>query len=360
MILFNHKKGIIEIQLNWIFILIVGAIILLFFIFVSKSITTSAEVKTSEKILTNIDAILIGSSTTEKTASKIDIPKPDISYTCFADENACSPDYGCTSGFAYKKTGKKIDTSSLVIFSPEQITSSSLITWTQDWQVPFKVMNFLFLSRPDVKYILVADENNVLANELGELFKDNEFITVLKTNDITSQIINENDYWIRIVFFNQINPTTQNFDKLQAMHVDAAVVDENTQTITFYPIKQEKKLSKNNYYSQPLPYIDKISLLGAIFSEQPEHYVCNMNKALLRYHKVYDTIKTRAALIAQNIVTPAADKSACAFFYEGIDVSFTQPPSLNDGISAANIKTIISTLEEQNKNAIINSCPRIY
>ncbi len=354
MVIYN-KKGVIEIQLNWIFILIVGAIILLFFIFVSKSIAKSAEVKTSEKILTNIDAILTGSSTTEKTASKIDIPKTDIRYSCFADENACSPNYGCTSNFAYAKTGKKIDTSSLVIFSPEQITTSSLITWTQDWLVPFKVMNFLFLSRSDIKYILVADENNALANELHELFQDNEFINVIKTDDITSQIINENDYWIRIVFFDSVNPTTLSFDKIQADHVDAVVIDE---TVTFYPIKQEKKVSKTNYYNQPFHYIDKISILGAIFSEQPEHYVCNMNKALLRYYKLYDTIKTRAALLIQD--TAATDKSSCAVFYEGIWEEFIQAPLFNDDSSASKIKDIISNLEEQNKNALINSCPRIY
>lgn len=354
----KHKKGVIEVQLNWIFILIVGAIILLFFVFVSKSITKSAEVKTSQKILTNIDALLTGTSTTEKTASRLEIPKTDITYTCFVDEGACSPQYGCTSGFEYTKTGKAIDTSSLVIFSPEKISGPSLITWTQDWQFPFKVMNVMFLSRPDIKYILVAEDEDALANEIQELFADNEFLEVMriKKSDLLAAVIDQNDYWIRIVYFDGIVPSSK-LELIKAKHLDAIVIDQENSKVTFQDLKQATK-----WYNIPLPYVDAISLVGAIVSESPEHYVCNMNKALIRYQKVYDLIKKRSEKISQEI-NGNPDKSSCAFFYQ---LSWKELggagslPLLTDDNYMDDITQFAVEIEEQNRNALINSCPRIY
>lgn len=362
MVLRYHKKGVIEVQLNWIFILIVGAIILLFFVFISKSITKSAEIKTSQKILTNIDALLTSTSTTEKTVSRLDIPKADIAYTCFADEGACSPDYGCTSGFEYTKTGKTIDTSSLVIFSPNKINGPSLITWTLDWQVPFKVMNVMLLSSPDIKYILVGEDDDALANEVKELLADNEFLEVisLKDSDLSGVTIDQNDYWIRIVYFEGGEAPSKQ-ELIKAKHVDAVVIDQDNKQVTFYDSKKTTK-----FYNTPLPYLDKLSLLGAIFSENPEHYVCNMNKALLRYQKVYDLIKERSAKLTASInginAMPAdfPDKSSCSFFYQLDWKWLGAAPLLTDGVSAGIIDAIAVEIEEQNRNALINSCPRIY
>ena len=56
------KKAIIEVQLNWIYILIVGAIILVFFVVVAKKYAANAELKISSQILENLDTTVISAT----------------------------------------------------------------------------------------------------------------------------------------------------------------------------------------------------------------------------------------------------------------------------------------------------------
>jgi len=54
------KKGVIEVQFNWIFILIIGAIILFFFFSIVKTQKTVSEKKISTTVRRDIRAILTG------------------------------------------------------------------------------------------------------------------------------------------------------------------------------------------------------------------------------------------------------------------------------------------------------------
>lgn len=370
----KKKKGAIEVQLNWVFILVVGAVILIFFVFLSKGITKSSEVKTSEKILSNVDAILAGTSTTSKSSNLIEIPRTDLTYTCFAG-NACSPNYGCTSEFEYTKTGKTIDMSSRVVFSPETINSDFLILWTQDWSIPFRVTNFMFLSRPDIKYILVAQSDNALANKVQELMEENEFLkkNIIRSNDavtLSSLNINQNDYWIRIIYFNpaSVGSTTPSIPPaapatIKAGHVDSIVVSESVSApesgnVAFHDFK-----SVQSYPQQTYPFIDVLSLVGAVFSEVPEHYNCNMNKALFRYHKVHDVIKERTLsyLIPETNPTTNPVKGNCNYFYTAITFNeIIESPHLLNQNFINYLENLKQELEAQNTNALLGSCPRLY
>ena len=65
------KRAAIEVQFNWIFILIIGGIILMFFFGIVKSQKTVSEKKISGTVRRDMRAILTGSGISAGTASLI-------------------------------------------------------------------------------------------------------------------------------------------------------------------------------------------------------------------------------------------------------------------------------------------------
>ena len=76
------KKGFIEIQFNWIFILVVGTIILIFFIMLIAKQKDVSEERVNKKILTYIDGILTGTEVRKKVTNTVDIPNIELEFGC--------------------------------------------------------------------------------------------------------------------------------------------------------------------------------------------------------------------------------------------------------------------------------------
>ena len=65
------KKGVIEIQFNWIFILVAGSLILLFFFGIIRWAQTSSTESSSTTISNYIDSLLTGAAVTRKTVNEV-------------------------------------------------------------------------------------------------------------------------------------------------------------------------------------------------------------------------------------------------------------------------------------------------
>ena len=138
-----NKKAMIEIQFHWIFILIVGAVILLFFATMIYRQKTVSETGISADVLVNLESIISGSMISTKTLNLLDIPKgTEISYK------------DCNQ---YEVGPYNKQTGTIVMFAPKKIAGRKLVTWALDWNVPYRVTNFLYLTSDDVRYILVDD-----------------------------------------------------------------------------------------------------------------------------------------------------------------------------------------------------------
>src|SRR3989338_6564442 len=142
-----YKKGVIEVQFNWVFIIIIGAVILAFFVSMSMKQKGASEEKLSITIAEHMKTILTSAEVTERSVNLITVPNKDITYECGTGFSVSS-----MASFNPK-----------IIFAPSPLKSQSqkLITWSLDWNVPFRVTNFLYLTSPDILYILVHDFGNV-------------------------------------------------------------------------------------------------------------------------------------------------------------------------------------------------------
>ena len=158
MLTLYKKKGVIEVQFNWIFTLIVGALILALFSSIIIKQKSSSENTISATLLTNLETILVGAKISTGTINVIDMPKTNIEFSC----NQYS------QGNAQKQIRDK------VIFSPNLLKGKQLITWALEWKVPFKITNFLYVTSPEVRYILIGTDstfkiiNSTIPNEINK------------------------------------------------------------------------------------------------------------------------------------------------------------------------------------------------
>src|SRR3989338_4798058 len=152
------KKGAIEVQFNWVMILIMGALILIVFFSVSQRQKTISEQRISDKSLSQLNIVLAGSKVSADTANIVSVPKNEIQFSC--DLATCTK-YGCLSNFKIKgmnQAGKTYNVNP--VFSPSSLKGEAVTLWALDWSIPYRVSNLVYITNPEVRYIIVFNETN--------------------------------------------------------------------------------------------------------------------------------------------------------------------------------------------------------
>ncbi|MFH1439784.1 MAG: hypothetical protein ABIG89_04405 [Candidatus Woesearchaeota archaeon] len=357
------KRGDIEVQFNWIFIFIVGTIILLFFVSAGKTYLHNSEIKLASRIMFDLDSIMRGATASTKSATKLEIPKLEMRFTCFPD---CSEE-GCSSDFSMGDTGVNKQTPHQVIFTSEHIESDYLITWSLDWTVPFKVGNLLYLTSPAIKYVLVYNDpvSEAFANKVYNLMLDNEFLTVeIKAHDEFADVADLGHEKIRFVFFYQFGKDDIKVDPelFEKGDFDVVVLEPVFEGNAMFFTKDEVKNGVNYATVLKYGYYGKETLMGAIFSENADFYKCSMEKSFNHLNRLFDIYRERASYLSQHVLDNPK-YSHCSQIYEGF-ASLPKTPIKYLGQFTANnliaLKNINDIAANTNQNAVLNSCPKLY
>lgn len=332
------NKAQFEIQFNWIFVLAVGAIILIFFSVVMLKQKSASEQTTNLFVLKNLEAIMAGAEVSAGTVNFVDMPKIEVNFEC--------------NRYSIGDASKRFEIMS--VFTPSKIKSNKMITWTLAWNVPYRVTNFLYLTSPNIRYVLIGE--NELAVSVNKTMPKELNKELIRFSDINN-IKNKNDAQVRFIFFN-INPVLPNeFIKMSDKDVSALKVtgdDENTGTIEFY--KKEGTIFTNKKTSY---YLKEPSLIGAVFTDNIEMYECVMKNAFKKLNIVTEVYKKKIEDL-RNIYTSQGDRCAAYYDLQYINtISSAASPNFNfPQISAIDTNSIL--LENQNKQAQLYSCALIY
>ena len=171
-----------QIEFNWIFIIIAGAIILTFFVTFAFKYKSVQEEKLSVDLLINLDKALYNlQASPYATFDIIDIPK-DLQITCND-----------------LKIGDRSYSNNNLIFSPENLKDKIYIYFKQ-FNFPFKVDNFYYIISPGNNFYLVYNQNDQkakeftedLINNLPEKFKNNIKISTIRKPNAKNIFINTN------------------------------------------------------------------------------------------------------------------------------------------------------------------------
>jgi len=352
------KKGMIEVQINWLFILIAGAVILLVaFSFVTK-LRASSKIQIADSLVKDIEAIATGAQIAKGGAQTIPIPKVNIQFGCSKE---------CTCGFRVGPAEKSFKEK--LFFAPDNLEDIEIIFLSLAWKVPFRIDNFLFATNKFVKYYVVHDKNDAQAQRMVDVFKKKlpkgmkiDYIAQSDVSKLDSTAFDE-------VKFMYLYTPDLTVGQLDAALSKFAKVDYNVvhvgfnNDVTFFDKKNKKKAGLRNPVSAG--YLGDTALFGALFADDSNMYVCNMQKALIRMGNIAKVYSQRAGLLAD-----AADAGGrighCAGYADSVllldslsSEAFTAAGTADPG-AVGSLVSSVAMLEQQNNQKLLESCPLLY
>jgi hypothetical protein len=359
----KSNKGQMEVQFSWIFVAIVGAIILAFFVSIAVTQKKSAERESGITFLTEFDKALTGISVVEgNTLLFEDIPA-NLKYDCTS---------GCDCGAyvaASRAQAKEVfSMADKVLFSPDSFRGEALVAWSKEWIFPFRVTNFIFLTSPQVKYLI---EDTARGKEIFEqlppqfIEKDQQRKKALDKQlfdpeqgiqDITG------NYKAKFVFFEKdpsayVIPTAL----VNLPNADVAAIKVDGSSISFYQ-KDKQGTGAKFALKETSSLFGEATLYGALFAEDFDEFACMMDRAFTALSVVSRTYEEKIYNYSQQDVLK---ERGCSPYYGGELIasirSYSENADFKEGI--ANVQEILSaaqTFSVQNENILREGCPQIY
>jgi len=304
----NEKKAFVEVQFNWIFILVAGGLILFFFISLISKQSKIAETSSNIDSLEYIDKILSGTSMEVGTTRNITINNLNVKVT---ESLITLPN-------------KKVEGKSLrnkIVFAPDLIKGNKLITHSLYWEIPYKTTPFLYLTSNEVRYILMNDtisaDDDDLINRAYALLPEFTAKEIIPLGSL-AQLEEKNNYEVRLIFFNreppQIRYAIDSENLVTALNIikldDSADIDGYGR-VNFYRREGTVFVLKNSAF-----YLKKETLLGAIVTDTPEYYQENMRKAFVKLNAMTNILIIKTTRL--NELSSATPGSKCPDIYTQI------------------------------------------
>lgn len=315
------SKAQIQIQFNWLYVLIAGSIILLvFFGFAMRQRSISQE-RIAGTVLNDIESIAASASVTKGVAHKINFIMP-VRFSCI----------DCACEFSVKSISKEFEDK--IIFAPSEVEGETVL-YSVDWKAPYRVTNFLFIT--DKQYYFVYT-NNQISKKFKSLLEKHipkeikhKFVTTQEAKSIKKDGKN------RIVLL-KANINIDDAISLEGGNEEKAV-------IKFFQNGRVKTVTT----------IGLAPLLAAIFAEDYEMYDCNMQNALTRMNLVNKVYWNRTNQF-NNLVELKLQECS----YEDSLDNFEKIDSLTFNPDMDALFAEIKYLENKNNKKIKESCPRIF
>lgn len=343
-----RKKGSVEIQLNWIYVAVVGGMILLLFVNIAFGIRKSAKERMEYEAIQYFDEIFTSMQGSENTEHSITLPGMDIEVdSAETGEDQCNY-YKISNS---NKQGQEI--TYLPIFSPNLI-KQKVLSYSLGWDMPFRANYFLYLSSPQTAYVLVNDNSNLYDDLPNHLNK--------KAVESSATFVNQNYYKIKFIFFNEEPGTiSKSVSKVKDKDVSAINIIPESDIygfgkVKFYTKKGETFVDQGTGY-----YLDKPTLFGAIYTESYDAYQCNLIKAIDRINKVSKLLKDRVGMIKNSYLLSMCLMSYYDQAYDMLGQVEAQTSELKaDESGMRNLYSIKNQLQSLNTEINRKSCPTIY
>ncbi len=348
-----RKKAIVEVQFNWIFILIAGALILFLFSSIILKQKSTADSTTQTTLLKDITSIAVGSESTTGVTNELELSKASISF-------------GCNT----IRIGQKSQPLQQMVIFSSSIVQTPLIIHTREWSLPFRVTNVVYLSSSKIRYVLIGD--NTLARQINKSMPDKFLFDFYPSYADFSAAPLQEDSQLRIVVFEgggtTFTPSTTihpELSSLQPKQVSLLLVrsasNQNTGTVDFY-------LKTQSGWTSPATanYLKEEMLIGAIFTDTYDQYQCIQSNILKKLRIVADIHDKRRHELFTNTITPHS-LDRCNADYKDFAVGgqsaidFNTLKNSNDfGQLLDAAQHPVTGLATINKNLERSSCPLLY
>jgi hypothetical protein len=283
------NKGQVQVTFNWVYVAIAGVIILLFFVgLVFKQKAKSEERLTLDVVLT-LDSIFKGASVSEKTKNFIDISGL-ADYSLYFD---CEEDVSF-----YGIEGQSARSESSVV---PNVKGPILILWSLPYKMPFKVIDFLFVTSSQFKYLVVGSGD--FADEFLELTEENygEKEVSKKNLRIKREFVEggldgiDNYQASSNLKYRIIDADGIVVDGSAAPNFDVSAVSFRGDEFDYFEVEEGRWKKTNREPIRVVSIQDRKdpARYAAVFSEDETIYNCNMAKAYKRVEYVTNTYEKK-------------------------------------------------------------------
>ncbi len=353
------KKAAVEVSFNWIFVLIAGGVILLFFINLVGTQKEKSQMNIALTVKTELKSIFTGATLSQARQLDIDIPQTTLNFIC--DFTTCtdfdeSDTPSCYSEYSIGETGVNEKTPAQIIFAPSELYGKKILSWTLSWNIPFYVTNFLYITGTDIKYIFVgsSDSTNNFYNKFPE--KTNKYLRTINT---AQQEGDDGNHNFKFIFFDS-DPTTftvsdEILSSANPSNINAVKIDTSSKQISFYYFTDDNLFELEDY----IHYISDSEAYASIFSDSYNFYKCNMQKAFNRLHLISNLLKARSEALYNDPQTPSRCKGTYDINNNGLSTIVENSITFFDS-NILQISNSIQTLRSANKDTQEKSCTLIY
>ena len=308
------KKAQLEVSFNWIFVLIAGGAILIFFmVIIGKQTNVSAQ-QQSIKITENMKTIITYSENNPNTFK-------ENSPVDFETEMKCE-DGTLYYGLKDATYASTLDTAN--VFSTKTLGPGKIYSWSASFSAPYSITSLLYLSDENTMYIFDNDSSSI-RNIAGQM--PNNFNKLLMPAEDISRYVDQGLKRYVIITNKNLkdsgNPQgfSLNNPKLRSKATILKIVPVNPSTNPFADGTIQFGNYTNPFVNNPTPtktnelaYATKEMLFGAIISGNPDLYQCTRGKILQRTRMITDLNENRT----NEIYNSLSEYSTCRIYYGSI------------------------------------------
>ncbi|MFH1649445.1 MAG: hypothetical protein ABIA93_02765 [Candidatus Woesearchaeota archaeon] len=327
-------KASISIQFSWIFIFIVGAVMLIFFVSLVKNQEKQSDSGIAIDILQNLGGLIRGAEGSPDTLKRYTVPE-------FTYDASCEPG---SNELIIGDGSYRMDLADQAVFSPRKIKGPILLAWTVPFEKPFRSRTLVYLTSSKVQYVFVRD---------GESYRY-----------LLENISSSFPQGIDVKIVNKVNEVQSGYDK--TITISIGDPNENTDVIILPHSGTNKnddwgdlKIRVESGYST-LKYSSRAMLIGAIITGDAERYACNMDKILDNHARVAKVLKERAKSMSVILKDDPATQQCANLLGLGsnvLDKIITNAQERNIDALESNA-AVLTNLNDDLARA--GSCPQIY
>lgn len=352
-------QGQIQVTFHWIYLMIAGALILLFFVGIIVKQQHVAEEQLAGEVVGLLDSIFTGAGVSEKTKNVIDT-------SGLADFRI---DFSCAHGvstFALEGRSVAADNAIDPFFAPTYIQSPKVLTWSLPYNYPYKITDVLIVTAPTIKYYFWGGSSAVTS--FSAEMENFASVGILVDVGDYQRIQPENYKHIRIIDDGNIH---------EGMAVPAALrglSDEQLSAVVVaYPFVSYFQKEGNSW--KALGTIEVLTLggerdallYGALVAGSPEMVQCNLQKVYTRMGFVTKLYLERAKELKDYYVqiNPAGECSTTLGDSGGgvmggletVGRTLSVCQALLDACPLSDIQTLVNQLQLLNDRLRLNCIP---
>jgi hypothetical protein len=335
-----NRKGVIDVQFNWIFVMIAGFVIFLFIISIVFAQKRNAEAQVGISSMNQITALLKSKQQAPNIYSEINLPSTNINFKC--DE--------ATQYFTFKiENAERAQLPTEIIFAPQDLTSNKIMVWSQAFDLGFPVSVFTYITTADSIILIYNTSENPYALQIYNDLPSNVTKKLVKD---TVDIQKYKGYArIKIICFSDTGcPTATQYDY-------TIITTKGDGLYSYGNVTFHKKSAALDPATQTASYITKSGLYGAIFSDTIGYYRCQTFRALNQFEVKRSLVESRLTLIQD--VLPQGNCRKTINMSLDWEVNNMRNLYLNED-NITFLQQNIKDMDKSNTNLILDSCAKIY